>query len=120
MALIDDPMPALISSIDQLNPSVLTTGERPADLAQRLPCVVVSRIGGIEIDSVQDVLADRPLVSIDCYAKGLPAAFALMQQLRRTMRQLGARPSSGPIRTPDVDEAAQVRRVTATFTLIVR
>lgn len=116
VALPDEPTVALLATIrTALTGTAAVMGERPADLVDQLPVVTLTRIGGTAMASLQGLVGDSPLISGDVYADSLPAAYALMAQLRRAMWAAGARENSGPIPTTDAAEAAGVRRLTATW-----
>jgi hypothetical protein len=121
MPLPDDPVPGVLAALRaRLAGTAAVYGERPADLSDRLPCVVASRIGGLEAETWQDAPVDRLLLAVDCYAMGLPAARQVAQDARRAMRAMGARSVTGPEATPDAQEAVGVRRITFTSTIAAR
>lgn len=114
--LPDEPLIALIPALQTLlGDSAAVMGERPADLVDRLPVVVLTRQGGTALSSAQALLGDKPLLFADVYTAGLDAAYPQMQAVRRAMHRLGARENTGPVPTPDADEAAGVRRLTASW-----
>jgi hypothetical protein len=114
--LPDEPLFALIPALQTLlGDTAKVMGERPADLVGQLPVVVLTRRGGTAIESAQALLGDRPIIFADVYAIGADQVMPVMQDVRRAMRGLGARENTGPVPTPDADEAAGVRRLTASW-----
>lgn len=118
--LPDDPMAAILTAVRARMSPVAVMGERPADLTEHLPVIVLSRVGGLAAGSAQDHLADRPLVAGDCYAMGLDSAAALAQALRRALRDMGGREATGPQARDDAQEAAGVRRINIVYRLVSR
>jgi hypothetical protein len=117
MSLPAEPTRQLIAALQtKLGEERHVMGERPADLSDLLPVVVLARRGGNEMASLQNVLGDSPILSADIYAAGLDAAYDVMRDLRQAMYELGARGNTGPIDTTDGAETAGVRRLTATWT----
>lgn len=124
MPAFDDPIPRLQVILRSLLPGVTVSGERPSPLLPHLPCVVVSTIDTTELASYQAVLADQPLINVDCYADGdnaLPDASNLAGRVRRALFDaVRARLSTGPLQTPDADEDEGVRRVTVILRYVAR
>jgi hypothetical protein len=116
MALPAEPTRQLITALQvALTAGVHVMGERPADLGDHLPAVVLTRAGGTALGSTQALLGDAPLISVDVYAIGLDAAYAQMRDARAALHGLGARETAGPLPTTDTDEAAGIRRVSAVW-----
>lgn len=120
--LPDDPMPGIIGRLRTAlgAAAALVSGERPAELLEHLDCVTVTRAGGLAVRSAQSMLGDAPLCAVNCYAMGLPAAYALATAARRAVDAIGGREVTGPLPTPDEAEPAGVRRVTFTFRIVTR
>lgn len=115
--LPSEPTRDLIIALQaKLGPGRHVMGERPAGVADRLPVVVLARRGGMEMASLQDVVGDKPILSVDVYAASLDEAYDVMRDVRQAMYELGARGNTGPVDTTDGAEAAGVRRLTATWT----
>lgn len=116
MSLPDEPVRALIAGVQaKLGDGVQVMGERPADVADRLPVVVLFRRGGNEMASLQAVLGDKPLIVGEAYAAGLDEAYDLIHDLRSAMLSLGARGNTGPVDSTDGTDKALLRRLTATW-----
>lgn len=117
MSLPAEPTRALIAALQvKLGDGRHVMGERPTDVADRLPVVVLARRGGVEMASLQNVVGDKPILSADVYASGLDAAYDVMHDVRQGLYELGARGNTGPVETTDGAEPAGVRRLTATWT----
>jgi len=119
MALPAEQVRALIAAVQaKLGDGVHVMGERPADLLDLLPVVVLYRRGGNELSSSQSVLGDAPVIVGDGYAAGLDAGYDLIHDVRAAMLSLGAKGNTGPVETPDSAAPAGVRRLTASWTYV--
>lgn len=111
--------PALVAAAKAKFTGTRIATETPANLADVLPCIVITRFGGTE-DTFYTF--DNPSIDFDCYAATRKAARTLAHQVRTWVRQelpgstiggafvLRTQTISGPIWTPY--ENTNVRRFT--------
>jgi len=111
----------LVAWLSSAFPDVRVVTETPANLADVVPLIRVSRFGGVD---EQIWTFDNPTMDFDCYDTGRIAARDLAYQVRRSLRRdlpgqivagafvLSCRTLSGPAWTPYDNTTSDLRRFT--------
>lgn len=112
---------ALVEWLTSAFPAARVVTETPADLVANLPCIRVTRFGGVD-EYIWTF--DNPTMDFDCYAASRAAARDLAYQVRASLRRdlpgrivggvfvLSCRTFSGPVWTPYDNTTNGLRRFT--------
>lgn len=94
--------------------------QRPGGVVNEVPAAIVSRQGGNAMVTGQNIpLRDKPTLIIDVYATNINEAHILATKIEKIMLRHGATQLTGQFPVPAAVEAASIRAVNITFSLIV-
>lgn len=118
MPIQEDSMAIVRDRLEALFPDIQFYYERAPG---KMPCVTVSRLGGLPLASSQDLLIDSPLVDLNCYTTetDINQSYKMANHLQNGLKGKGARLNTGPVAVPSASEKAAVRVVNLSYVFYV-